>query len=165
MPRRTAALLLLLFWMNPAACGEEVQIGVLGLFHPRQITVSIGQGEAMVIKADENVFMLEPGSRTSSARIGISGDGLLLDFDGHVVRTAEIHAAGRDGHFAAFVLAIPGRISRQYRGTLTVRAVDGVLVPIVAMDLETAVASVVQAESAPDAPSEALKAQAVVTRS
>lgn len=165
MSGRTIALLFLLFWVNSAAIAQEVQIGVLGLFHPRQITLSIAQTEAIVIKADENVLVLDPGSRTSSARIGISGDALLLDFGGHVVRAAEIHAAGRDGHAAAFVLAIPGRIRRQYRGMLTVKAADGIVVPIVTMDLETAVASVVQTESAPDAPLEALKAQAVVTRS
>jgi stage II sporulation protein D len=48
---------------------------------------------------------------------------------------------------------------------LEVKAVAGILVPVVRMDLETAVASVVQAESAPDAPLEALQAQAVATRS
>jgi peptidoglycan hydrolase-like amidase len=165
VPGRTTALLFLLFWVNSAAIAQEVRIGVLGLFHPRQITLSIAQTEAIVIKADESEFVLEPGSGTSSARIAISGDALLLDFGGHVVRAAEIHAAGRDGHSVAFVLAIPGRIRRQYRGTLTVKAADGIVVPIVTMDLETAVASVVQAESAPEAPLEALKAQAIVTRS
>jgi stage II sporulation protein D len=48
---------------------------------------------------------------------------------------------------------------------LEVKAVAGVLVAVVRMDLETAVASVVQAESAPDTPLEALKAQAVASRS
>jgi hypothetical protein len=165
VPGRTAALLFLLIWVNSAASAQEVQIGVLGLFHPRQITLSTAQAEAIVIKADKNVFVLEPGSGTSCARIGISGDALLLDYGRHVVRAAEIHAAGRDGRSAAFILAIPNKISRQYRGTLTVKATDGIVVPIVTMDLETAVASVVQAESAPEAPLEALKAQAIVTRS
>ncbi len=165
MPGRTVALVFLLFWVNSVAIAQEVHIGVLGLFHPRQITLSIVQAEAIVIEADERVFVLEPGSGSSSARIETSGDVLLLDFGGQVVRAAGIHAAGRDGHSAAFTLAVPGRISQQYRGTLTVKATDGLVVPIITMDLETAVASVVQAESAADAPLEALKAQAVVTRS
>ena len=59
----------------------------------------------------------------------------------------------------------PGKISRRYHGVLEVKAVAGILVPVVRMDLETAVASVVQAESAPDTPLEALQAQAVATRS
>lgn len=45
------------------------------------------------------------------------------------------------------------------------KSISGVLVSVVTMDLETAVASAVQAESSPDTPLEALKAQAVATRS
>jgi peptidoglycan hydrolase-like amidase len=58
---------------------------------------------------------------------------------------------------------VPGKISRHYLGTLDVKAIHGELVPAVTMDLETAVASVVQAESSPGTPLEALKGQAVVT--
>jgi stage II sporulation protein D len=46
-----------------------------------------------------------------------------------------------------------------------VKTENGEVDPVVSMELETAVGSVVQAETAPDAPLEALKAQAVVTRS
>jgi stage II sporulation protein D len=63
------------------------------------------------------------------------------------------------------VLSIPEKISRRYHGVLELKAAAGMLFPVVQMDLETAVASVVQAESAPDTPLEALKAQAVATRS
>ena len=66
---------------------------------------------------------------------------------------------------AAFTLSVPGRISREYQGSLEVSVRDGVLVPVVVMDLELAVASAVAAESSPGAPPEALKAQAVATRS
>ena len=165
MPGRIFSFFVLLFLINPIASAQKVQIGVLGLFHPRQITLGVAKEEAIVIHGDDSELVLEAGPRTSVARIGISGDALLLDFGGHVVHTAEIRAAGRNGQAAEFVLAVPGRISRHYRGTLTVKAVADVVVPIVTMDLETAVASVVEAESAADAPPEALKAQAVVTRS
>lgn len=165
MPGGTLWFVLLLLQINPAAFAQEVQIGVLGLFHPRQITLGVAKGEAIVIQADDSEFVLEAGPRVNIARIEISGDRLVLEVGGRVVRSAEIRAAGRNSRSADFVLAIPGRISRQYRGTLNVKAVGGVVVPIVTMDLETAVASVVQAESAPDTPLEALKAQAVVTRS
>jgi peptidoglycan hydrolase-like amidase len=151
--------------INPTASAQKVQIGVLGLFHPRQITVGVAEGEAIVIHAGDSEFVLEEGPRTNIARIEIAGDMLLLDFGGNVAHTTEIRAAGRNGRAAEFVLAVPGRISRHYRGTLAVKAVNGVVVPIVTMDLEMAVASVVQAESAADASLEALKAQAVVTRS
>jgi len=42
----------------------------------------------------------------------------------------------------------------RYRGTLSVEAIKGLIVPIVTMDLEAAVAAVVAAESAPGAPME-----------
>jgi stage II sporulation protein D len=165
VPGRTAAFLLLFFLTSSAAFAQEVKIGVLGLFYPRQITLSIADGEALLLSAGNNVFVLEPGPRPSTAQIRIAGDTLLLEFGDRVVRASDIHAAGRNSQTVAFVLGVPGKISRQYRGTLAVKAIEGVIVPIVTMDLETAVASVVAAESAPGAPLEALKAQAVVTRS
>jgi stage II sporulation protein D len=165
VPGRALSFLFLIFLINPIASAQKLQIGVLGLFHPRGITLGVAKGEAIVIHAGDNEYVLEAGPRTNIARIEIAGDALLLDFGGHVIHSSEIHAAGRNGRAADFVLAVPGRISRKYRGTLAVKAVDGFVVPIVTMDLETAVASVVEAESAPDAPLETLKAQAVVTRS
>jgi stage II sporulation protein D (peptidoglycan lytic transglycosylase) len=165
VPRKTVASLLLFLITSSTAFAQKVQIGVLGLFHPRQITLRIANGEALLLGADNNVFVLEPGPGPSMARIRIAGDTLLLEIGDRVVRVAEIHVGGRDSGAATLVLGVPGTISRQYRGTLAVKAIAGVIVPMVTMDLETAVASVVAAESAPDAPVEALKAQAVVTRS
>ena len=165
MPRRTIASLLLFFLTSPFASARKVQIGVLGLFHPRQITLSVTNKEALLLGADTNVFVLEPGPGPSTARIQIAGNMLLLEVGDRVVRVTEIHAAGRDSRAATFVLGVAGKISRQYRGTLAVKAIEGVIVPVVTMELETAVGSVVAAESAPDASLEALKAQAVVTRS
>ena len=165
MPGRTVALLLVAFLTGRAAFAETVQIGVLGLFHPREITLSVANGKALLLTANSSVFVLEPGPRPSTAQIRIAGDTLLLEMGDRVVRAAEIYAAGRDSRAATFLLGVPGKISRQYRGTLVLKAIGGVIVPIVAMELETAVASVVAAESSPGAPLEALKAQAVVTRS
>ncbi len=72
---------------------------------------------------------------------------------------------GRDGAEAAFILSIPGKIRREFHGRLEVRNENGHLAAIVTMDRETAVASIVAAESPPAAPLEARKAQAVVARS
>jgi hypothetical protein len=152
VPRRSVASLLLFLITSPTAFAQKVQIGVLGLFHPRQITLSIANGEALLLRADNNVFVLEPGPRPSTARIRIAGGMLLLEIGGRIVRTAEIRASGRDSRAATFVLGVPGKINHQYRGTLSVKAIEGLIVPIVTMDLETAVASVVAAESAPGAP-------------
>jgi stage II sporulation protein D len=64
-----------------------------------------------------------------------------------------------------FVLSVPGKIHRQYQGELAIAGDGNSLVPVITMDLETAVASIVAAESPPGAPLEALKAQAVASRS
>jgi hypothetical protein len=162
---RGSLLLSFLLLPGPCASAQNVQIGVLGLFHPHQITLSATRGEAIVLTAADRSFVLGPGSGVNAAEIRFSGIALLIDFGGEVVQASEIRAAGRNNGPVNFVLAVPGKISRFYRGTLVMKAVGGVIVPIVNMDLETAVASAVQAESDPDAPPEALKAQAVVARS
>ncbi len=64
-----------------------------------------------------------------------------------------------------FVLIVPGQIERRFRGALEIRPTNNQLLAVVTMDLETAVASVVAAESVPAAPDETLKAQAIVARS
>jgi len=156
----------LLFLLGgPGAFAEQVRVGVLGLFHPREITLSAAKGEAIVVTAGGKAVVLEPGPHGDIARIEVSDASLLLEFRGEFARTAEIHASGRSRHGASFLLGIPGKISRQYLGTLSLRVVSGEIVPTVTMDLETAVASVVAAESTKDTPLESLKAQAIVTRS
>lgn len=165
MIARAVACILLILLASPGAFAQKVQIGVLGLFHPREITLSAAGEEAIVVTASDKSFVLEPGERTSLARIQTSNGGLLLEYRGQLVHAAEIFASGRDGHSASLLLRVPGKVSRKYQGTLEVKAIGGEVVPIVTMDLETAVASVVAAESARDAPLEALKAQAIVTRS
>jgi len=117
------------------------------------------------VTAAGQVFVLEPGVRVATARIEVAGPGLLLQFNGRLVHADEMHAAGRNQQAVGFLVGIPGKISRKYQGTLSVRAINGEAVPVVTMDLETAVASVVAAELTKDTPLEALKAQAIVTRS
>lgn len=150
---------------SPGILARQVRVGVLGLFHPREITLSPATSDAVVVTTGDKVFVLEPGTPQSMARIEVSDPGLLFQLDGRLVRVAEIHASGRNRQSAGFLLGIPGKISRPYRGTLSIRAVSGEIVPTVTMDLETAVASVVAAELTRDTPLEALKAQAIVTRS
>jgi peptidoglycan hydrolase-like amidase len=120
--------------------------------------------EAVILQAASETFVLEPGSRMT-ASFRISNGTILLDFAGHALQTAEIHAAARNGDAVSFLLTVPGKVTRAYRGTLVVKASHGEVVPIIVMDIETAVASAVAAESSSDTPPEALKAQAVVARS
>lgn len=64
-----------------------------------------------------------------------------------------------------FLLRVPGRIERRFQGRLSIYRSERELTAVVAMPLETAVASIVSAESPPGAPPASLQAQAIVARS
>jgi hypothetical protein len=164
VPARGVLLLLLSLAFNSDAIAQNVRIGVLGLFHPRQLTLQASRHDAVILHAGVQTFILEPGS-PMAASFRISGDQLFLDFGGKVLRVSELHASARNGGAGTFLLTVPGKVTRSYHGTLDVKISHGEVVPIVTMDLETAVASAVAAESSSDTPPEALKAQAVVARS
>jgi peptidoglycan hydrolase-like amidase len=122
-----------------------VTICVFGLFHPVELEVRAAPGGAIVVRSGEDEKELE-GSHSMRLR----GAALV---------------AGRDGAPVRFILSVPGKIRREFFGTLEIRAQHPELLAIVTMDRETAVASIVAAESPPGAPMEARKAQAVVARS
>jgi len=90
---------------------------------------------------------------------------MLLNCGAREMRAGELRGSGRNQQFAGLVLTLPGKIKRRYLGVLELKAKNGELIPVITMDMETAVASVVQAETTPGTPMEALKAQAVVSRS
>jgi len=147
------------------ALAQDVHIGVLGLFHPRQFTVSAADGNAIVVHAGQETFVLEKSSGVHAAQIRALGSMMVVRVGSHVVHTSDLTVGGRASGPADFLLAIPGKITRHYRGTLELKPGSGALVAVVSMDLETAVASVVAAESLSGAPLEALKAQAIAARS
>ena len=165
--RTRSKLELLLCWLLVAhtARAQDVRIGVFGLFHPRHLVLESPVSQALVIQAGDRTLVLERSSGQDTAVITSSGDVLILQVGNQTVRAYAIRVTSRSGAASDFMLAVPGKISRRYRGQLEVTVNSGSLVPVVSMELETAVASVVQAESDPDSPLEAMKAQAVATRS
>jgi stage II sporulation protein D len=148
-----------------SAQNEDVRIGVLGLFHPSELTVSSTTGSAVILRADEQSFMLDTSAGLSRASIRAHEAGLVVRFGTQSLAARKVTLASRGGGPVDFMLSVPGKIARRYRGRLEVSNVSGELIPVVSMDLETAVASVVAAETIPGDPSEALKAQAVAARS
>lgn len=137
---------------------DGVAIGVLGLFHARDVVVRPQTETPLVCVADQRRL-----SVVSPLNIVLQGKGLSID--GEPGNVNSLHCDDGQGHDSSFVVSVPGKISRRYLGKLEVRPNAGQLVTVVRMGLETAVASVVEAESPPGAPIEALKAQAVATRS
>jgi stage II sporulation protein D len=163
MRKATVALVLLL--ASGQICrAQDVRVRVFSRFHPRQLELRAAHSEAVVVSAEDESLVLEPGPAEAKAVIETDGTGLLVTVHGRVLHAHELDAAGRQGA-ADLVVSVPGQGSRRYLGHLAITVRDGELAVVVRMDLETAVASVVQAESAPGTPLEALKAQAVVTRS
>lgn len=162
---RLFAILLALFAAIPSsASGQQIRIGVLGLYHPSQLELRAAENASLTVVIGKDRLELRPGLSEDIAKLSISASRVLLVLHGHEYIGSELRAWSTDS-FGFFVLAVPGRINRKYQGLLSIKATNGELAPVVSMDLETAVAAVVQAESAPKAPLEALKAQAVATRS
>ena len=149
----------------PLARAQEVHIGVLGLFHPQELKLTTSNGSAVVVHVGDKPIILEKSSGTDSANFHIVGSQMAITTGASTFRSASVSVTSRENSATDFVLSVPGKITRRYRGTLELKADSDKLTAVVSMDLETAVASVVGAESTPDVPTEALKAQAVATRS
>src|SRR5258708_35896505 len=149
-------------FLLPPACWpqanskEDVRVGGLGLFHPRQIVLSTLPGKPLEcmdgdkrwpvsdhlqLLLAESRIKIVAGTRASLAESITCGDG--------------------QGGQTEFVVTVPGKISRHYVGKVEINPQPRELLVIVGMDLETAVASVVAAESTQKAPLEALNAQYV----
>ncbi len=160
--RNAIAVLVLLAVAVPASAAQRVRISVMGLFHPQQLVVAAAPGETLVVTAGKKEFTVADGRpvtlRRSEQQIVVTGERRRL-------RAARVKFTSQQGTDAEFVLSLPGKLHRRYRGELSVLAAQANLVVVVDMDLETAVASIVAAELPSDiAPLEALKAQAVAVR-
>lgn len=154
-----------LLLMAVSAAAQTVRVGVFGLFKPRELTVSAVEGSALIVTAGQKTFDLDASAGAATLNISVSGSQLVVTWPHASVRTSALRAVARDGRAGEFILAVPGKLSRQFSGVLEVTGTAGVLTAVVEMDLEVAVASAVQAESPPGAPLESLKAQAIATRS
>jgi stage II sporulation protein D len=131
------ALLLLLVAVAEA---QTVRIGVLGLFHPKQLRVT-----DRTTGKTYDVTLGRSGALVRSNNKQWTTDHLTLNGDVN--------------------LSVPGKITRRYAGELTISPLNHELLAIVTIDLESAVIRIVKSESLPGIPIDALRAQAIVTRS
>jgi stage II sporulation protein D len=153
--------LLALCWSALVLCAraQEVKIGVLGLFHPRQIIVTPLNDKTLQCESEGLRWdVTTPLSITLAPHEALSIPRLTRQFRKQIVCKSA-------GSYAAIRISIPGKITRRYVGNLQIGALSKELQVVISMPLETAVASVVAAESVPHAPIEALKAQAIASRS
>jgi stage II sporulation protein D (peptidoglycan lytic transglycosylase) len=162
---KTTTTFLALILASSLTVAQNVRIGVLGLFHPRELALSVPAGSALVIHVGGESVALEGSSGVNIAHIRLRGDNVVLEVGTRVLPASELSVTSRESGPVDFNLAVPGKIKRHYRGILELKPSSRALTAVVIMDLETAVASVVAAESEPGTPSEALKALAVAARS
>jgi stage II sporulation protein D len=154
-------LLPLLLAICPFVVGKDLRIGVFGLFRPTELILSATPGDSLRITAGSTEFTVE-GKRT--ARFLVDGQSVQCSVGDRIARSSVMHIGG--GHPETdFVLSVPGKIQRRFRGAAEIRASAGALIPILVTDLEIAVASALAAETAAGTPVEALKAQAIAIRS
>jgi peptidoglycan hydrolase-like amidase len=144
-----------------AACSAQtLRIGVFGLFCPVALELAPVRGGALEVSAGGSRFVLEDGE---AAKIFLRRGAIECRWRGGAVNSSTVTASPRGE--AGLLLSVPGKVKRRFLGRIEIRAARGALAPVILMDLEVAVASAVSAESLPGTPLEALKAQAVVTRS
>jgi peptidoglycan hydrolase-like amidase len=163
MMRCSSVLLPFAVWLGAANhAPASVRVGVFSLFHPHEITMRAVDNGGISVRTDQGRCALERGQEV---RLRATETAIQVICAGDAVATASVHV-GRAGSDASDMeLSIPGRITRRFRGSIDVTVNAGELVPVVSIDLETAVASVVAAEQTALTPIEALKAQAVAARS
>jgi Stage II sporulation protein len=161
MTRRALVLLAPLVGLSFAPVPADVRIGVFGLFHPRSVVVS-ADTSVLSLRGERQSCVLRDGE---DARVGLHAGTLRVTCPDGSFSTNSIRVVGATGRAADFHLSVPGRITRRFHGRLDVVAEGDELVPVVSVDLQTAVASVVAAEQIAATPPEALKAQAVAARS
>src|SRR6202790_4821882 len=133
-----ALLLSLLFALVARPQTHNVRIGVLGIFHPQQLTLAADQTGELLISTPNHQIFLQPRSACSVLSIRSSGEDILISCGDERIKTSELLASGRNQQSAGLVITVPGKITRRYRGTLEVKAKPGELIPVVTMDLKTA---------------------------
>jgi stage II sporulation protein D len=144
---------------------QEIRFGVLGLFHSRELVLEQGGGQVISVTGDERMgtptLVLNGELRHRQIVFRVQANRVIVGDKSSTYWTATARAGGS----VALRLSVPAKVHRLYWGRITIRAHNGELEAVVSIDRETAVASIVSAEMDESSPVEALKAQAVATRS
>jgi len=162
---------------NQQQDSQTVRIGVLSLFHPTELRLRPAAGSDLILELGGRRTTL---AGNSYATITLSeGSAIQVQFPENE-NAQSLHGTTMQVRSQSspdlqdsisFWLEVPGKLRRQYTGTLEIRTTSSSASPrqaleaVVTMPLEIAVVSIVQAESPANAVMESLKAQAVATRS
>lgn len=128
---------------------DRYSFWVFGLLNPSRLEISGVAPSRLHLNSTSTEWILESGR--------------IQAID---TRMAPVRVAGPDGGPVSFVLEVPGVLRRSFYGTLKISSDGRSLIPVVTMQREIAVSSVVGAElPLARTGDQALMAQAVITRS
>ena len=158
-------LLIILFCLMACAAAQAdppntLRFGVFSLFKPTRFIIRPVKNQILLVTIAKSGVVLD-----SEFEVRSSVEGVQVLAGVHRDRVESLLVTARDGGVVDFAITVPGKITREFRGTLAIAQARHHLQAIITMDRELAVASAVKAEAPPGAPMEALKAQAVVARS
>lgn len=165
-----ATLALLSLPALPHAAPDTVRIGLFTLFKPETLHVRLAAGEVASVDAT-GLASSRSIARGELIRIRLSGDRLNIVVSGPR-NGGKLMAAATEARIvpaagATLELVLPGKIKREVRGAVSVDAGAGGRGPlriVLVTPRESAVASVVAAETSRRRETEALKALGVVVR-
>jgi stage II sporulation protein D len=151
------------------AAARQFRFGVFSLFDSRELTLQADEPLLLTLKGGAEARYLLAANSPPAVLRWVDGTLLALTLGRESFSVSQVSAASPLG-LASFTLAIPtseqhGSIRRGFRGALTVISAGHHLQPVISMERESAVGSIVGAESPPDAPLQFLLAQAVASRS
>jgi hypothetical protein len=153
----TAVLLLTATIQAQLTEPPTVRVGVLSLFHPQILILTTAQPITLLVDG-------RPVTLAARAPAVIQASAGAIAIDVFPTRIRSVHTLAVPAP-SALTLTVPQKLTRTYTGALTLTARSNELLPVITMATETAVASIVAAESPANAPLESLKAQAIASRS
>lgn len=151
----------------PQAARETRRFGVFSLFAPQRLLLE--STHPLLLHLDRQLVLIAP--EASATAIQFAGDGGFQIMANRMTYFASsVRVTSDAGEAIPFVISVPqsslhGAIRRQFIGTLEVQRTGVALQPVIAMDIESATASIVQAESPVHAVTAYLLTQAIVSRS
>jgi Stage II sporulation protein len=147
---------------------DSIRFGVFSLFAPQQLLLQ--SAHPLLFHLDQSLLLVGPEAPVTSIR-SAPGNHFEVVLYGTTHRATALRVTSISGEATMFALAVPppslhGTISRQFMGTLELQMqpASRALQPIITMDRESAVASIVLAESPSHASPVYLQAQAIVSR-
>jgi peptidoglycan hydrolase-like amidase len=145
-----------------AVHAEPLCINVFGLFKPQELKIKAARNDLVRVAVGNTVAF---AAAMHGLALRLNGAMVEVMAPGKQFSGTSVKLTSRNGGPIDVLLSVPGKIERHFRGILEVMPMAGVLHAVITVDVESAVAAAVKAETAPNAPLAALQAQAVVTRS